>query len=238
MSHHDKKARVDEESPAMAFSLPDLPYEYTALEPYIDSQTMNIHHKMHHNTYVTKLNAALNDPSKDDLTSLQKNAISLGGPVRNNGGGHYNHSLFWKWMSSVGSANSAPYGAVKEKIETKWGSVDEFKKQFNEAAANRFGSGWAWLGVDKDGQFAITSTANQDNPLMDGASDLKIIPILGLDVWEHAYYLKYQNRRPEYIANWWNVVNWDTVVEFYDKYASHGVAVPATAKCAQNFKPF
>jgi len=238
-----KKARVDEAPqttlPMAQFTLPDITYEYTALEPYIDSQTMNIHHKGHHNAYVTKLNAALSADvaSKYDLTSLQKVASTLGGPIRNNGGGHYNHSLFWKWMAGVGSANSTPFGALKDKIETKWGSVDEFKKQFNDAAANRFGSGWAWLGVNKDGELAITSTPNQDNPLMENA-DVKLIPILGLDVWEHAYYLKYQNRRPEYIANWWNVVNWDTVVSFYDQYASKGFAVPASDKCARDFKPF
>jgi Fe-Mn family superoxide dismutase len=208
-----------------------MPYDYTALEPYIDAQTMNIHHKMHHNAYVTKLNAALNDATKKDVTGLQEGILSIGTPVRNNGGGHYNHSLFWKWMSPVGSANSAPHGELKQMIEKTWGSVDEMKKVFNDSAANRFGSGWAWLGVKNDGQLGIVSTANQDNPLMTGASEVKMIPILGLEVWEHAYYLKYQNRRPEYISQWWNVVNWDTVVAFYDQFAKNGLAVPATELC-------
>lgn len=147
--------------------------------------------------------------------------------VRNNGGGHYNHSLFWKWMAPVGTSNVAPSGDLKNKIEERWGSVDEMKKKFNEAAATRFGSGWAWLTVDPEsGTLDITSTPNQDNPLMEGLVDQVKIPILGLDVWEHAYYLKYQNRRPEYIQHWWNVVNWDKVVEGYENFASKGQAVP------------
>jgi len=152
----------------MAFQLPNISYDYNALEPYIDTQTMNLHHKMHHNTYVTKLNGALNDSSKKDVTALQTDIVSLGAPVRNNGGGHYNHSLFWRWMTPVGSSNSAPHGALKESIEKTWGSVDEMKKTFNDAAANRFGSGWAWLGVKADGSLGIVSTANQ------GASPLRL----------------------------------------------------------------
>jgi superoxide dismutase, Fe-Mn family len=145
----------------MAFQLPTITYDYTALEPFIDAQTMNIHHKMHHNAYVTKLNAALNDASKKDVTALQEGIAALGAPVRNNGGGHYNHSLFWRWMSPVGASNTGPTGELKAGIEKTWGSVDEMKKVFNDAAANRFGSGWAWLGVKADGQLGITSTANQ-----------------------------------------------------------------------------
>jgi Fe-Mn family superoxide dismutase len=144
------------------------------------------------------------------------------------GGGHYNHSLFWKWMAPVGESCQGPSGALKAKIEDRWGSVDAMRKTFNEAAANRFGSGWAWLGVKSDGSLDICSTANQDNPLMKGIAEVPMIPILGLDVWEHAYYLKYQNRRPEYIDKWWNVVNWDTVVRCYDDYAAQGKEVPIT----------
>lgn len=147
--------------------------------------------------------------------------------VRNNGGGHYNHSLFWKWMAPVGTSNVAPFGQLKTKIEERWGSIDEMKKEFNNAAATRFGSGWAWLMVDPEtGSLNIASTPNQDNPLMAGLVEKSMIPILGLDVWEHAYYLKYQNRRPDYISKWWNVVNWDKVVEGYDKFASKGQAIP------------
>jgi len=205
------------------FSLPSLPYEYQVLEPYVDKETMTIHHTKHHQTYVDKLNAATTDR---DIIKLVKDAKNQPAPVRNNGGGHYNHSLFWKWMAPVGSSHAGPTGELKEKIEQAFGSVDEMKKKFGEAAVNRFGSGWAWLGVKSDGSVAITSTANQDNPLMSGVADVEMIPVLGLDVWEHAYYLKYQNRRPEYIAAWWNVVNWGEVVKYYDEYASKHTPVP------------
>ena len=137
--------------------------------------------------------------------------------IRNNGGGHWNHSMFWKWMAPVGTANHAPSGELAAKIDEAFGSFDGMKDKFNQAAATRFGSGWAWLGVKPDGTLAITSTPNQDNPLMDGVADVKLKPILGLDVWEHAYYLKYQNRRPEYVSAWWNIVNFDTVVELYNE---------------------
>jgi len=157
---------------------------------------------------------------------VNKSAAGAKVAVRNNGGGHYNHSLFWKWMSPVGQANSAPFGNLKDKIEERWGSFDNMRAEFNGAAANRFGSGWAWLGVKANGQLEICSTANQDNPLMKGIAEVEMIPILGLDVWEHAYYLKYQNRRPEYIERWWNVVNWDCVVRCYDDYAAKGQVVP------------
>ncbi|KAI9296026.1 manganese superoxide dismutase [Neoconidiobolus thromboides FSU 785] len=213
----------------MSYTLPDLPYDYSALEPYIDAKTMQVHHDLHHNAYVNNLNNALKTQSSgqslEDIVSVQKQVGVLGTGVRNNGGGHYNHSLFWTFMAPVGSSNSTPTGELKTKIEETFGSFDEFKTKFNNAAATRFGSGWAWLGVNTDGKLEITSTANQDNPLMDVA-ETKLIPILGLDVWEHAYYLKYQNRRPEYISQWWNVVNWDKVVEYYDGYAKQGKPVP------------
>lgn len=205
------------------FTLPSLPYDYQVLEPFVDKETMVIHHTKHHQAYVDKLNAATNDR---DVISIVQNIKNYPVAVRNNGGGHYNHSLFWKLMAPVGSSNSAPSGQLKEKIDQAFGSVEEMKKKFTEAAVNRFGSGWAWLGVKTDGSLAISSTANQDNPLMAGVAETEMIPILGLDVWEHAYYLKYQNRRPEYIAAWWNVVNWDEVVKYYDNYGSKNTPVP------------
>lgn len=208
------------------FTLPELPYDYIALEPYIDTQTMYLHHKQHHNAYVTKLNDAVKESTVGDIISVQRNAKNSTMAVRNNGGGHYNHSLFWKWMAPVGSANTAPFGTLKEAIEQRWGSVDAMKKKFAETAVARFGSGWAWLGIKPDGSLDITSTANQDNPLMEGVAETCMTPILGLDVWEHAYYLKYQNRRPEYIEKWWNVVNWDIVVKGYEDYGIKGKAVP------------
>jgi Fe-Mn family superoxide dismutase len=181
---------------------------------------------MHHKTYVTKLNDALHGKAVTDIIQVQRIAKDSPPAVRNNGGGHYNHSLFWKWMAPVGTSNTAPFGSLKENIEKRWGSVDAMKKQFSEAAVTRFGSGWAWLGVKSDGTLDIVSTANQDNPLMEGLAEVSMLPILGLDVWEHAYYLRYQNRRPEYIEKWWNVVNWDTVVKGYEEYASQGKPVP------------
>jgi Fe-Mn family superoxide dismutase len=208
----------------MTFTLPTLPYDYIALEPYIDTQTMYLHHQMHHKTYITKLNDAL--PKKMDIVEIQRTASADAPAVRNNGGGHYNHSLFWKWMAPVGTANTAPFGQLKEEIEKKWGSVEGMKKKFGEAAVARFGSGWAWLGVKENGELEITSTANQDNPLMEGLAEVCMTPILGLDVWEHAYYIKYQNRRPEYVEKWWNVVNWDTVVKGYEEFAVKGKAIP------------
>jgi Fe-Mn family superoxide dismutase len=209
----------------MPFNLPTLPYDYTALEPYIDTQTMHLHHEMHHKAYVTKLNDALKDQSSD-IIQVQRTAKDASPAVRNNGGGHYNHSLFWRWMAPVGTSNTAPCGLLKENIECRWGSVDAMKQKFSEAAISRFGSGWAWLGVKPDGSLDIVSTANQDNPLMEGLAEVTMTPILGLDVWEHAYYLKYQNRRPEYIEKWWNVVNWDSVVQGYEEFALKGQAIP------------
>jgi Fe-Mn family superoxide dismutase len=192
------------------FELPKLPYEYDALEPYIDKMTMEIHYTKHHNAYVTKLNEAVagTDMEKKSLEDLLKNASKQPVAVRNNGGGHYNHSLFWAIMKKGGGG--LPKGDLENAIKSSFGSFEEFKNKFSTAAAGRFGSGWAWL-IVKDGKLAVTSTANQDNPIMDVAEE-KGTPILGLDVWEHAYYLKYQNRRPEYIENWWNVINWDEVI--------------------------
>ena len=194
----------------MPHTLPALPYDFGALEPHIDAQTMEIHHGKHHQTYVTNLNTALDkhpdlhDKSLDDLIrDVNKVPEDIRTAVRNSGGGHWNHSLFWKLMAP--SAGGAPTGAVADGISDAFGSFDKFKEQFNAAATGRFGSGWAWL-VDNGGKLEITSTPNQDNPLMDGKK-----AILGVDVWEHAYYLKYQNRRPDYINAWWNVVNWQEV---------------------------
>lgn len=191
------------------FELPKLPYGYDALEPYIDKTTMEIHYTKHHNGYVTKLNDAVagTDLENKSLEEILKNASKHPVGVRNNGGGHYNHSLFWTIMKKNGGG--FPKGDLESAINSSFGSFEEFKNKFSNAAAARFGSGWAWL-IVKDGKLAITSTANQDNPIMDVAEE-KGTPILGLDVWEHAYYLKYQNRRPEYIDNWWNVINWDEV---------------------------
>jgi superoxide dismutase, Fe-Mn family len=195
----------------MAHTLPELPYAHNALEPHIDQQTMEIHHGRHHNAYVTNLNAALAGKAGLEAHSIEdlcKNINSIPedirAAVRNNGGGHYNHSLFWTIMAP--NAGGAPTGALADAITAAFGSFDAFKEAFAKAGATRFGSGWAWL-VAKDGKVAVTSTPNQDNPLMDGSGT----PLLGCDVWEHAYYLKYQNKRPDYIAAWWNTVNWDAV---------------------------
>jgi len=191
------------------FELPKLPYEYDALEPYIDKTTMEIHYTKHHNGYVTNLNNAVagTDMEGKSLEELLKKVSGLPTAVRNNGGGHYNHSLFWTIMKKGGGGQ--PEGPLGEAITSSFGSFESFKEQFSKAAATRFGSGWAWLILSGD-KLAITSTPNQDNPVMDLA-EVKGTPILGLDVWEHAYYLKYQNKRPDYIANWWNVINWEEV---------------------------
>lgn len=196
------------------YELPVLPYAHDALEPFIDKMTMEIHHGKHHNAYVTNLNNALagNELLGSSLEQLMAGISKLSPAVRNNGGGHYNHSLFWKVMKPGGSA---PEGKLLDAINSAFTSVDEFKKLFANAAMTRFGSGWAWLSV-ADGKLVISSTPNQDNPLMDVA-EVKGTPILGLDVWEHAYYLKYQNKRNEYIENWWNVVNWGEVAARFAK---------------------
>jgi Fe-Mn family superoxide dismutase len=194
----------------MAFKLPDLPYSFDALAPHIDAKTMEIHHDKHHGGYVTKLNGAIEGTPQADMSleDLMKNVGSLSTAVRNNGGGHYNHSLFWTILSPDGGGT--PSGDLASAIDKSFGSFDKFKEEFDNAAATRFGSGWAWLVVDGSGALKVTSTANQDNPVMDVA-EVKGTPILGLDVWEHAYYLNYQNKRPEYISAFWNVVNWDEV---------------------------
>ncbi|MBM7607088.1 Fe-Mn family superoxide dismutase [Lysinibacillus composti] len=197
----------------MAFELPQLSYAYDALEPNIDAKTMEIHHTKHHNTYVTNLNAAVEGTefASKDLNELIANIEALPADkqtaVRNNGGGHANHTLFWEILAPGGA--TAPTGELASAIEAKFGSLDSFKDEFAKAAAGRFGSGWAWLVVE-GGELAVTSTPNQDSPIMEGKT-----PILGLDVWEHAYYLNYQNRRPDYISAFWNVVNWDVVAEKY-----------------------
>jgi superoxide dismutase, Fe-Mn family len=195
----------------MAFTLPALPYAANALEPHIDARTMEIHHGKHHNAYVTNLNNAIagTDAEKLTIEEICKNISKYPAAVRNNGGGHYNHSLFW---TVLGANGGSPSGALAEAINAAFGSFDEFKTKFAAAATGRFGSGWAWLIKDSSGKLQITSTPNQDNPLMDVA-EVKGTPILGLDVWEHAYYLNYQNRRPDYITAFWNVVNWAEVAK-------------------------
>lgn len=197
----------------MSFTLPDLPYAFDALEPHIDAKTMEIHHGKHHNGYVTKLNEAVKGTENENKTleELLVNAGSISTAVRNNGGGHWNHTFFWEILAP--NAGGEPTGELAEAIKEAFGSFEDFKKKFNEAAASRFGSGWAWL-IAKDGKLEISSTPNQDNPLMDVA-EVKGTPILGVDVWEHAYYLNYQNRRPDYLEAFWNVVNWDKVAEHY-----------------------
>lgn len=194
----------------MAFQLPDLPYGYDALEPHFDARTMEIHHTKHHAAYVSKLNGAIEGTEAADKTleDLIKNISQYSGAVRNNGGGHFNHSLFWTVLGPNGGGN--PDGELAAAIEATFGSFDSFKETFANAAATRFGSGWAWLGVKDNGGLCVCSTPNQDNPVMDIAED-PCTPILGLDVWEHAYYLKYQNRRPDYISAFWDVVNWEEV---------------------------
>jgi len=193
----------------MAFELPKLTYDYTALEPHIDARTMEIHHSKHHNAYVTNLNNATagTDAEKLSIDEICKNISKYPMPVRNNGGGHFNHSLFWSVIGP--NAGGAPTGELADSINSAFGSFDKMKEEFNKAATTRFGSGWAWL-VKHEGKLVISSTPNQDNPLMDIA-EVKGTPILGLDVWEHAYYLHYQNRRPDYITAFWNVVNWAEV---------------------------
>lgn len=202
----------------MAYTLPDLPYGYDALEPYIDVETMHLHHDKHHNTYVTNLNAAIEkypELGEQSIEELMKNLNEvpedIRTAVRNNGGGHANHSFFWKIMAP--NAGGEPTGAIKDAIDQAFGSFEKMKEEFKTAATGRFGSGWAWL-VLNNGKLEITSTANQDSPLTDGKT-----PIIGLDVWEHAYYLKYQNRRPDYIKAFWSVVNWDEAQKRYQSKA-------------------
>jgi len=203
----------------MKFEFADLPYAYDALEPHIDRQTMEIHHTKHHKAYFDKFTAALQgspfaDMSIEEIFSKISTAPAV---IRNNGGGYYNHNLFWNIMSPNGGGN--PTGKIAELINSTFGSFEEFKTKFNDAAANRFGSGWAWLCAKHDGSISVCSSPNQDNPLMDVA-ECKGTPILGLDVWEHAYYLKYQNRRPDYIGAFWNVINWEQVNKNYENAIS------------------
>lgn len=198
----------------MAFTLPQLPYAHEALEPHIDAQTMQIHHGKHHQAYVDNLNKAIagTEHENKSIEELVASAGSISPAVRNNGGGHWNHTFFWNILAP--NAGGQPSGSIAEAINSSFGSFDAFKEKFNAAGTTRFGSGWAWL-IVKDGKLEVTSTPNQDNPLMDVA-EVKGTPILGVDVWEHAYYLKYQNRRPEYLGAFWNVVNWNKVNELYE----------------------
>jgi Fe-Mn family superoxide dismutase len=200
----------------MAFEVPPLPYDYNALEPYIDTQTMQIHHDLHHGAYVTNLNNAIKesavaDWSLEDLVSrLNEVPENIRTAVRNNAGGHINHSMFWQIMGP--NKGGAPSGELATAIDQTFGSFEKFKEAFKDAGVKRFGSGWVWLVLDKGGQLQVISTANQDSPLMDG-----LYPVMGNDVWEHAYYLKYQNKRPAYLDAWWNVVNWDVVASRYQQ---------------------
>jgi len=198
----------------MAFELPKLNYAFNALEPHIDAKTMEIHHGKHHQAYVTNLNNAIagTDAEKLSIEDICKNISKYPMAVRNNGGGHYNHSLFWEIMSP--NAGGMPTGDLAKAIETDLGGFEKFKTDFTQAGATRFGSGWAWLSVKEDGKLCVCSTPNQDNPLMDIA-ECKGTPILGMDVWEHAYYLNYQNRRPDYMTAFFNVINWSKVAELY-----------------------
>jgi Fe-Mn family superoxide dismutase len=201
----------------MAYELPPLPYDYNALEPYIDEETMHLHHDKHHQAYVNNLNAAVQSqaqfasmPVEQLIQHINELPENIRTAVRNNGGGHANHSMFWQIMKPNGGGQ--PTGELANAINATFGSFDQFKAAFNDAGAKRFGSGWAWLVMDRNGNLQVTSTANQDSPLMEG-----LFPIMGNDVWEHAYYLKYQNRRPDYLNAWWNVVNWDEVEKRYQQ---------------------
>jgi superoxide dismutase, Fe-Mn family len=208
----------------MPYEVPPLPYDYGALEPHIDEQTMRVHHDKHHQAYVDKANAALEGtewadrPTEDVLRNLDQLPDDKQKPVRNNGGGHYNHSLFWEIMSPNGGGE--PEGSLAEAISAAFGDVDSLKQQVNEAGVNQFGSGWTWVVADGS-TLTVAATPNQDSPIMEGKT-----PILGIDVWEHAYYLKYQNKRPDYLEAWWNVVNWDAVSQRYERAGSE---VGATA---------
>jgi len=201
----------------MAFQLPPLPYDYNALEPYIDTQTMQLHHDKHHQAYITNVNNALqghdqfDSVSVDDLLrNINQVPESIRTAVRNNAGGHANHTMFWNIMKPNGGGQ--PTGDLANAIQQAFGSFDAFKTAFNDAGTKRFGSGWVWLALDSSGKLQVISTANQDSPLIDG-----LYPVMGNDVWEHAYYLKYQNRRPEYLNAWWNVVNWDEIARRYQQ---------------------
>ncbi|SRR5579883_1079559 len=203
----------------MAFELPPLPYGYDALEPYIDEQTMHLHHDKHHQAYVTNLNNAVQGTAFENLSveeimrRINEVPENIRTAVRNNGGGHVNHTMFWEIMKPNGGGE--PTGALAQAINRAFGSFDQFKTQFNDAGVKRFGSGWAWLVLNPSGQLQVISTANQDSPFMDG-----LFPVMGNDVWEHAYYLKYQNRRADYLNAWWNVVNWDEIAKRFERAKS------------------
>jgi Fe-Mn family superoxide dismutase len=203
----------------MSHTLPTLPYALDALEPHIDAKTMEIHHTKHHQAYINNLNAAIAGTEAEQLSleDLNRNISKYSAAVRNNGGGHFNHSLFWTVMAP--NAGGLPTGALAAAIDSQLGGFEKFKEDFAKAATTRFGSGWAWLSVKADKTLCVCSTPNQDNPLMDIA-EVKGFPLVGLDVWEHAYYLKYQNKRPDYITNWWNLVNWEFVQKRFDE-ATH-----------------
>lgn len=204
----------------MSYTLPELPYAADALEPHFDSETMNIHHQRHHQAYVNNLNNALagTEGENESLEDILRNISKYSPAVRNNGGGHYNHSLFWEILSPT--PKTAPTGKLAEEIDKVFGSLDAFKEQFKQAGATQFGSGWAWLFVKYNGTIGVSSTANQDNPLMDTNVTNQGFPILGLDVWEHAYYLKYQNKRPDYIDAFWSVLDWAAVEKKYEEVIS------------------
>ena len=205
----------------MAYELPPLPYDYAALEPHIDEQTMRLHHDKHHQTYVTNVNNAIQGTEFENMSpeelirNLDRVPQEKRTAVRNNGGGHVNHTMFWEIMGPNGGGE--PSGAVAQAIQEAFGSFDAMKEAVNKAGAGRFGSGWAWVVVGPDGRLAVTSTLNQDNPLMAGAAEVAGTPILGVDVWEHAYYLKYQNKRADYLTAWWNTVNWEAVNDRYER---------------------
>lgn len=227
----------------MSFTLPSLPYDYVALEPFIDCQTLYVHHQKHHQTYVSNLNKALKDSGASPSTSLVETLASANAQIHNNGGGHYNHSLYWKMFCKPGASNVGPTGNLKRDIEGSFGSLDALKESFTNAALTQFGSGYAWLGVEsslgKNGETSIVrdattshpklcvvKTANQDNPIVPGMSATQVIPFMVADVWEHAYYLRYQNRRAEYMEKFWSICNWDKISQLYDEFASVGRAVP------------
>ena len=207
----------------MTFKLPDLPYAFDALEPVIDAKTMEIHHDKHHAAYVTNLNKALEGNNEWSGKSIEEICAKINdvpadirGAVRNNGGGHYNHTMFWQWMAPKGK-NGKPSEELARKIDSDLGGLQKLKDTMNDAGVKRFGSGWSWLIVNEGGKLEVVSTPNQDNPLMKGVAEKTGTPILGVDVWEHAYYLKYQNKRPDYLAAWWDVVNWNAVNEAFSK---------------------
>jgi superoxide dismutase, Fe-Mn family len=213
----------------MAYTLPPLPYALNALEPHMDAQTVELHWSKHHQGYITKLNETIVAfPEKQglDIATLNASLQGTNSTVQNMAGGHYNHCLYWQNLAPIGASNTAPFGELAALIESNFNSFDEFKQKFSAAAASRFASGWAFLTVKPDGSLAVHNTPYHDNPLMVGVGEVSGIPILTCDVWEHAYYLKYQNRRPEFVENWWKLVNWDAVVQNYLQYAKNGQPVP------------